>query len=471
MSENSVKEITVKPDANEEVSFSVLCQPQSGDDLNTFVRELSLRTVEKFRPTPQTRQHVMDELRLRGFKVKPDPARTKSQSPLVSAHGTVALFESTFKVKLEKHIRQGDTTIPCHLSEWFETASGAEPVTSEIPGALQVALPRPPTPLTPRLPIGGKGPTILHIPGDIAQLTRATRVHREVLPSGDRATGGGVHVAVIDTGFYPHPYYRDHGYRITRIGTPGGNDPEVDDDGHGTEIISQVFACAPDVDLYAIKIGKHQLDALDAAMDVFADIISTSLADEVKTSTLPSRLIHLWDRILSIISAGTTVVAAAGDGNQQWFPAMIPELIAVGGVEVSGREAICVWSGSSSFTSKVFKKRDVPDICGIAAQIDVPTPSDTPTGHPGTWSPEEGTSIAAPQVAGICALLRQKHPELTPAQIKNRLIEKARDISCGTSASGDQAQKGVPDRATGTGLVNAYASWKIGDSPGDSWDE
>src|SRR6476660_7995350 len=132
---HSLKELTVKPDQNEQVSFSVLCKPQSGDDISSFSKELSLRTVEKFRPTAQTRKTVMEELRQRGFEVKRDPVKTKSQSPLVSAQGTVAVFEATFKVTLEKHIRGGDKTRPCHLSEWFETVSDSLPDTSEISGA------------------------------------------------------------------------------------------------------------------------------------------------------------------------------------------------------------------------------------------------------------------------------------------------------------------------------------------------
>jgi subtilisin family serine protease len=405
----------------------------------------------------------MEELHSRGFKMKPDPLKTKIQSPLVSAHGTVALFEKTFKVILEKHIRRGDKSIPSRLTEWFETASGADPVASEVPGALKIGLPRPPTLLIPSLPIGVRGSTNLRMPGDIAQLTCASRVHREVLPTKAQATGGGVRVAVIDSGFYPHPYFSGHGYRITRIPTPGGDDPDVDDSPHGTAVVSNVFACAPDVDLYGIKIGSNPIDAWTAAMNVFADVISTSIGDPIKNSALSPAQVALQTQILITISAGTTVVAAAGDGPGEFFPAMMPEVIAVGGVEVSHKEAVCVWPGSSSFTSSTaLGTRDVPDLCAVAAEIDLPSPSDdSASGDPGTWSPEVGTSLAAPQIAGICALMLQKNPALTPFAIKNRLIENAKDVKCGTSASGDKAQKSVKDRATGNGFVDAYAAWSV----------
>src|SRR5262249_1967146 len=154
-----------------------------------------------------------------------DPAKTKSQDPLVSARGTVKLFQATFKVTLEKHIRRGHA-VPKYLSTWFEPVAGTIPQAGEIPGAIRIALPRPLTAQGPRLPIGVRDDdNYLRVPGDIAQTMRASLVHRMQLSSGDRATGGNVRVAVIDQGFYPHPYFHDYGYRITREAAPGATDP------------------------------------------------------------------------------------------------------------------------------------------------------------------------------------------------------------------------------------------------------
>jgi hypothetical protein len=57
-------------------------------------------------------------------------------------------------------------------------------------------------------------------------------------------------------------------------------------------------------------------------------------------------------------------------------------------------------------------------------------------------------------VAGVCALLKQADPNLTPNDIKNLLKYTARDITTGTNAHGKTAVAG-PDGATGFGLVNA----------------
>jgi subtilisin family serine protease len=76
------------------------------------------------------------------------------------------------------------------------------------------------------------------------------------------------------------------------------------------------------------------------------------------------------------------------------------------------------------------------------------------------WAAFSGTSAAAPQIAGVCALLKQAAPHLTPLQIKKVLKATAIDVrtgNCSTSTGSHAAAVG-PDLATGHGLVNALAA-------------
>ena len=57
-------------------------------------------------------------------------------------------------------------------------------------------------------------------------------------------------------------------------------------------------------------------------------------------------------------------------------------------------------------------------------------------------------------VAGVCALLKEADPDLTPDEIKSVLKYTARDITIGVNAHGKKAKPG-PDEATGFGLVDA----------------
>jgi subtilisin family serine protease len=134
---------------------------------------------------------------------------------------------------------------------------------------------------------------------------------------------------------------------------------------------------------------------------------------------------------------------------------------------------------ASSFTSLIFPGRRVPDFCGLVGMqpratyimlplpngcaIDTdlggsPQPNKDETATNDGWAVISGTSAAAPQVAGICALLLQKRPTLTPAQVKAILRSTATDVTTGVSAMGQPAGPGV-DAATGSGLVHALNAW------------
>jgi hypothetical protein len=71
-----------------------------------------------------------------------------------------------------------------------------------------------------------------------------------------------------------------------------------------------------------------------------------------------------------------------------------------------------------------------------------------------------GTSAACPQVAGVCALLKQVQPGLSPQLAKAILRASARDVAVGASSTGQPAGPGQ-DGATGAGLVDASAAYQL----------
>ncbi len=303
---------------------------------------------------------------------------------------------------------------------------------------------------------------MLHLPGDVSQILGASAVHRQVLCTGDKATGGDVGIAVIDSGFYPHPYYSDYQYKITRIAADDTSEPGIDVAEHGTSMLANVLACAPDAKVYGIKIGPDPVRAFNKAMMLPVDVVSLSMSWCVDDpSIIPRKYVPFCLRILTVVAAGITVVAAAGNGNVFSFPALMPEVIAVGGVVVGDTDGTCVWNQSASFSSCILTTRNVPDLCALSTMTWLPIPDpNSCSGDPGSWYPQNGgTSCATAQIAGVCALLRQKNRKLAPWEIRSRIVETAVDVRCGTSASGDVAGKG-PDRATGAGLVDALRAWQ-----------
>ena len=438
------------------VSFSILCTPVSGVTLEQFRKRLSLRTIREFLPDESTRRNVMNRLWALGFEVFP------SSGPIVSARGPVRLFSDVFNVTLVKRVkktrRPDSRRVDVQTSIETKGKRGIRP-SDTVPQVLMVGLAQQPELATPSLPPEETG-RYLHLPGDIAQLTRASAAHRQMLETGDRATGNGVTVAIVDGGFPPHPFLENHGYRITRIAAADASDPEVAPSGHGVGMLAGLFACAPDVRALAVKWGDNPIAALDAVMD-YGGVQVASLSwgfDQGKKHSLPESpdtLLMIEARILEMIASGVTVVAAAGNG-ERFFPAMMPDVIAVGGVTVDGDDGLLAWGGGSSFTSLIYSGRRVPDVCGIAASAQIPTRAGTDA--PGWRAGEGATSLATAQVAGVAALLLQKKPTLNPSEVREHLMHTAIDVEEGKTANKNAATTG-DDLATGAGLVNALDAW------------
>jgi len=68
------------------------------------------------------------------------------------------------------------------------------------------------------------------------------------------------------------------------------------------------------------------------------------------------------------------------------------------------------------------------------------------------WASYQGTSMAAPHVAGVAALLHQEHPTWTPAMIKSALMTTGTDTYPDAIASGDT--RGILPFGQGAGHIN-----------------
>jgi hypothetical protein len=444
-------------DPDDLVSFSVMCRPRSGMDFDELLRVCTREELEAFLPEPDVVAGVAEKLRNFGFEVFDLHSRLKAPTgipqPIVSARGRVELFERTFSAQLEKLIRiRIRAGVEIATSAIVLRRGSSQPSPKAIAGAARVVVAPPPVYEATAIPPASRN-FCLHLPGDIAQLTMASATHRLSTASGERATGAGITVAIVDSGYWEHPYFRDHGYRITRVASPDTTDPDQDLSGHGTEVLANVLACAPDVHAYGIKSGADHVLAVWVAMNVpGVRVISISWVYELTDgSPLPAECLPLEFLILlAVLYSGITVVVAAGNGPLDSFPALMDQVIAVGGVSVKRRDKLSVWEDSSSFT---FGGRNVPDFCGLSHDLLMPNAGPFPN-----WEIASGTSFAAPQVAGVAALLLQKNQALTPDLVRDAIRNTATDIRWGKSASGQQAKVGL-DLATGTGLVNALRAW------------
>jgi len=224
---------------------------------------------------------------------------------------------------------------------------------------------------------------------------------------------------------------------------------------------------------------SNSVAAFNHAVSLSPNVICLSWGGDLAAKPLSAPDKALAAAIAFAVKHGITVVCAAGNG-VFGFPAQHPDVIAAGGAYMEPDRRLRASDYSSGFASKVYPGRSVPDVCGLvgmqptAAYIMLPVPSgseldrycslagDGTKGGDG-WAALSGTSAAAAQITGACALVLEANPALTPAEVRDILRRTARDVTegrggdatLGRPGMGHPAQVGE-DLATGSGLVDAY---------------
>lgn len=264
-----------------------------------------------------------------------------------------------------------------------------------------------------------------------------SRLH---VPEAQRMTKGkGVTIAVIDTGVaLDHPDLKDR--LVSGINLLVKDIPPYDDNGHGTAVAGILAAdghlrgIAPEAKIMPVKA----LDALGSgnsytvargireAIGKGAQVIVLSLTDPVSSFAMENALDEAEQ-------AGVVVVAAVGnDGGKVPYPAAYPTVLGVGALDENDQPA-------------PFSNRgDAVDVVAYGVNIF--------TARPGGYDAYTGTSMAAPQAAGVAALLLSK--KSGPAQaVRDQLRTTASPVS------------GAPRSAAGFGRVDAYqalSTWQGG---------
>jgi subtilisin family serine protease len=177
---------------------------------------------------------------------------------------------------------------------------------------------------------------------------------------------------------------------------------------------------------------------IEAAVRDGMDVINLSIGEpEIE----PSRDLVVR-AIQGAVAAGVVVAVAAGN-DYQFFgagsvasPGSAPDAITVGAA--SGAAAIATFSSSGPTPLSLQLKPEL-SAPGVNVLSSVPA-------RVGRWAPFSGTSMAAPHVAGAAALLRQRRPDWTPAQVKAALVLTARPLGTVSAAR------------SGAGLVDLAAA-------------
>ena len=268
--------------------------------------------------------------------------------------------------------------------------------------------------------------------------------------------GAGINVSVIDTGIYAT--HSDISGRVIKwvdyvssLGSP------YDDNGHGTHVAGTVggngaggttTGVAPNVSLFGAKVldsngngySSDIIKAIEWSVENKADIVSLSLGGDRDTA--------MKNAINNVISAGVTVIAAAGNcgpgAGTIIFPAGEKNVIAVGAINSLDNIAYFSSRGSITVDGEELIKPDIgaPGVCINSLSKN--------GGYAYCW---QGTSMATSHVSGTVALLLQAARKngilLSPAQVRSILENTSVDL--GTTGK---------DNVYGAGRIDVFEAMR-----------
>jgi len=260
-------------------------------------------------------------------------------------------------------------------------------------------------------------------------------------------TGQGVKVALIDSGLnqdLPEFYGRvaDPGYDFVRS-QPG----TLDIKGHGTQMAGILAANKNDQGIHGIAFNAQLIpmrfgddkepfyfdseiaQAWTLAHTKGARIFSNSWANPIEANT---NEVPIYERLMGdsldvakkLVAEGAVFVFSTGNEVKReplaepGLPALVPEL---------EKGWIAVMALKSDGTAINLKS----NYCGLAARWCIAVPGGNggagllTTNKDGSYGPTAGTSPAAALVSGALAALQSRFPEMTPQQVRDRLLSTA----------------------------------------------
>lgn len=304
------------------------------------------------------------------------------------------------------------------------------------------------------------------------------------MPTAIPIQGQGIGVAVLDSGVnYQTDLYTLMGRNrvVASVSTQDGyNQSTFDGYSHGSNVAGIVggngrtsngkyIGIAPLVDIINVKVcddlkyGECTTQAVVNGLQWVLEhkdqynirvvnlSLNTAVPESYHTSPIDGAIEILWfNGIVVVVSAGNKGTAGL------YAPANDPFVIVVGATDDKGSADISddKIAGFSSYgtTLEGFSKPDLvapgTNVVSLLGNMGMGLPAEHPQNVvDGSYFKMSGTSVAAPVVSGAVALLLQDEPNLTPDQVKYRLMETA-----------NKNWQGYSQEKAGAGYLDVFAA-------------
>jgi serine protease AprX len=305
--------------------------------------------------------------------------------------------------------------------------------------------------------------------------------------------GNGITVAVLDSGVNPQQdlYTVSGSNRLLASAAfqPGSDTSSFDNYGHGNHVAGIIASngqrsaqayvgVAPEANIVNVRVldanGVGTVSGMIQGLEwiynnqqaynirVVNISVNSSEPEPVDESPLSAAVQALWFN-------GIVVVVSAGNQGEEalYPPANDPFVITVGATDDRGTASTAddVMAPFSAFGQTIEGIRK-PDLVAPGTNIVslMANPNSTLSAQyggnvvDGTYFRMSGTSMAAPMVSGAVALLLQAQPNLTPDEVKFRLMATARPFSTTTMAGAGHLDIFSAVTRSTSGRANQYSN-------------
>ncbi len=314
--------------------------------------------------------------------------------------------------------------------------------------------------------------------GSSIQYNGAPGVDMKVQQAWTRSTGGGIKVAVLDEGVdINHPDLKANllqGFDCTTgTANTGDGKPLSPNNGHGTSCTGIIAALtnnntgvagvAPDCRVIPINVAAADgiftsfskiAAGFDYAWQQGADVISNSWGGGSPSSILEDAINRATTQGRN--GKGAVVLFASGNENGiVYYPAILNNVIAVGGVNMCGQRKTPVsCDGEAWWGANYGIGLDVSAPCVKILTTDI-----TGAGgyNPGDYNfVFNGTSAATPNAAAVAALILGANNNLTVTEVRTILEGSCDKLPSYTYTMEPGQPNGSWNAETGHGLINAF---------------